>query len=675
MRKYFSVTAIILLFTLASKAQMPQLTVDGKTNNGVQLQTLKIEVKVCGTVARTTWQMTFKNTTSRILEGTLNFPLKDGLSISRYAIDINGKMREAVPVDRAKGAEVFETIERRRVDPGLLEKVDGNTFRTRIYPINANSIRTVLIGYEEELPLTANAALHYYLPLNLKDKVTEFSLDVSVIQAALQPVFDSSLNENIQFANRNNTYVASVNKSNYVPEHSLSFSIPKPQDAAEVMLQEFENKYYYLINTMLQKNEREKVLPASIGLLWDASLSGSNRDTKKEMELLDAYFKKINNVTVSLVVFSNTIKSTQQFLIQQGKWDELKQVLTAIQYDGSTNFGNLNLKNIHADEFMLISDGHQTLGNRQMQLSNKPVHCINTASSADYSNLKFIAGKTTGLVIDLQNVNIADALKKLTNEPFRFLGIKQNAFVKENYPSIPVAVNQNFTAAGIATEGVQEIVLQFGYGSTITYEKIITINTETQLCENFEITKVFAQKKIAELDIQYAQNKREIENIGRQFGIVTRNTSLIVLETVNDYVLYDIEPPAELRPEYERIMKQRRGDIITKNKNDLQNSLNMMDVLKKWYDAEAAKKEAIEKQKAAIASTPVQNTPRQPTPRRTETPRPTGDSKVVSGKVTDINGNPVSFASIELKGIGRCKRKLFHESTKRRCAVDNGSRF
>jgi len=139
MRKYFLIPLLLFSYSLNVQAQMPQLSVDGKTNNGVRLQALKIVIKVCGTVARTTWQMTFKNTTSKVLEGTLNFPLKDGMSVSRYALDINGKMREAVPVDRGKGTEVFETIERRRVDPGLLEKVDGNTFRTRIYPINPNN--------------------------------------------------------------------------------------------------------------------------------------------------------------------------------------------------------------------------------------------------------------------------------------------------------------------------------------------------------------------------------------------------------------------------------------------------------------------------------------------------------------------------------------------------------
>src|SRR5947208_3536667 len=127
------VVILMVLQLSMTHAQTPQLTVDGKSNNGVKLQQLKIDIAVYGNISRTTWQLTFYNATSRILEGTLMFPLKDGVSVSRYALDINGKMREAVPVDRAKGTVTFESVERRRIDPGLLEKVEGNTFRTRIY--------------------------------------------------------------------------------------------------------------------------------------------------------------------------------------------------------------------------------------------------------------------------------------------------------------------------------------------------------------------------------------------------------------------------------------------------------------------------------------------------------------------------------------------------------------
>lgn len=653
MRKYYPLTATLLFFTIFVHAQMPQLTVDGKTNNGVQLQSLKIDVKVCGTVARTTWQMTFKNTTSKILEGTLNFPLKDGLSVSRYALDINGKLREAVPVDRAKGTEVFETIERRRVDPGLLEKVDGNTFRTRIYPINPNNTRTVLIGYEEELPIGAGAALHYYLPLNLKDTVADFSLDVSVIQSAMQPVFDSSLNENIQFTSKNNLYTAAFKKSNYVPGYSLSFSIPKPADAAAVMLQEFENKYYFLINTTLQKNEQEKALPATVGLLWDASLSGSSRNNTKELELLDAYFNKLKNATVNLVVFSNTIKSTKQFFIQNGACADLKKFIEALQYDGATNLGNLNLKNIKADEFILMSDGHQTFGNSQIQLAGKPVYCINSSTTADYSNMKFIAGKTGGLVIDLQSISVTDALKKLTNLSFSFLGIKRNDFIKEKYPSIPVDVNTNFAVAGIAEEGLEELTLQFGYGNKITYEKVISINTETQLCENFDITKVFAQKKIAELDIQYNKNKQEIEKTGKQFGVVTRNTSLIVLETLNDYIQYNVEPPIELRDEYNRIMKQRGSNIITKKNDELEKPMDMIAELKEWYNTKPAKTEKVKKE-VTVVSPPVAVIQNPAPPLIVQsvglTPHPVGGVLPITGKITDTDGGILQAAIVNVKG-------------------------
>ncbi len=637
MRKYFLILSLLFFSCFFLHAQMPQLTVDGKANNGVVLRSLKIDVKICGTIARTVWEMTFANTTSRILEGNLNFPLKDGLSISRYALDINGKMREAVPVDRSKGTEVFETIERRRVDPGLLEKVDGNTFRTRIYPINPNNTRTVLIGYEEELSLSGDAALHYYLPLNLKDTVAVFDLNVSVQQTAIAPVFDSSLNETIQFTSSSNQYIAGVHKINYTPAYALSFAIPKPADAPEVMLQEFENKYYFIANTRLQYAEKEKTLPRKIGLLWDASLSGAGRNVKKEMELLDAYFKKLSNVSVTVTVFSNTIKSTKTYSIQNGNWDELNKDLQAVTYDGATNFGHLNLKDINADEFILVSDGHQTLGGNSLQLVAKPVYCINSAAGADYSNLKFIAGKTGGSLIELQNESIANALKKLTTQQFRFLGIKENALVKEHYPSLPVEAGNSFAVAGIAEESIENITLQFGYGNTVVIENTIVINSEKQLCENFDITKIFAQKKIAELDIRYNDNKKEIERIGKQFGIVTRNTSLIVLETLNDYILYEIDPPAELRAEYNRFMKERNSLVNTKKRDELKRSLYMIDNLKDWYNKTTPKKE--------IEKNSVVRTQQQPV-----TASPNGISKLYTGKITDKDGNAIPFATIKIKG-------------------------
>jgi TonB-dependent SusC/RagA subfamily outer membrane receptor len=639
------ISSICLFFFQLTSAQMPQLTVDGKSNNGVVLQNLQIEIKVCGTVAKTTWQMVFKNNTSKLLEGTLNFPLKEGVSVSRYALDINGKMREAVPVDRGKGAMVFEAIERRRVDPGLLEKVDGNTFRTRIYPINANSTRTVVIGYEEELPLLENDLFRYYMPLNLKDTIADFLLNIEVIQSQLQPVFDTALSDNLQFDKRNNLYTASLHKINYVPEHSLSFSIQKPQDATDVMLQEFENNYYYLINTRLEKAEQEKALPQNITLLWDASLSGANRNLKKEMELLDAYFKKLHTAGVTMIVFGNKVYSNKKYTLQNGNWNELKNAIDSIQYDGATNLGCLDLTKLAGDEFLLLSDGHQTFGNNNIRPGSKQVYCINSAANADYSNLKFIALKTGGELIDLQKDGLVASLKKLTIVPLRFMGIQQNNAVAENYPSLQVAVGDNFSATGIAGLELKEIVLQFGYGNKITLTKKIAIDPEKQLCENFDITKVFAQKKISELDIQYEANKTEIENLGRRFGIITRNTSLIVLETVNDYLQYDIEPPAELRAEYDRVIKQRTRALITKKEDNLATSLEMMEELKSWW--RTVKRPAMLVVKAPVIATQPAVLP--VAGNNGIASNPSGSLKTIVGTISDANGQAIAGVTVKTK--------------------------
>jgi hypothetical protein len=59
-----SVIVLLALQISVAHAQTPQLTVDGKSNNGVKLQQLKIDVAIYGNISRTTWQMTFYNSTS-----------------------------------------------------------------------------------------------------------------------------------------------------------------------------------------------------------------------------------------------------------------------------------------------------------------------------------------------------------------------------------------------------------------------------------------------------------------------------------------------------------------------------------------------------------------------------------------------------------------------------------
>ncbi|WP_315820603.1 VIT domain-containing protein [Paraflavitalea speifideaquila] len=309
------------------QAQLPQLKIGDKEDPKVTLSKLSIDVKVAGSIAITTMEMTFHNKHNRILEGELLFPMPQGISVSRYALDINGQMREAVPVEKEKATQVFEEIERQRVDPGLLERVEGNNFRTRIYPLPANGTRTVIIAYEEELVYTNKQSLRYHLPMDYKSPIDQFKLNVSVLQQAFKPELEEEPNGDLRFKEWNHNYTASLSKEHFIPEQSLTIAIPKSSANAEVMMQQSGGNYYFLVNCFPQKDSRPKARVNEATIVWDASLSGLNRNIKKELELLGSYIQHNDNLVVHLTVLNNTFRKAGSFTIRQGNWQELKKLL------------------------------------------------------------------------------------------------------------------------------------------------------------------------------------------------------------------------------------------------------------------------------------------------------------------------------------------------------------
>lgn len=586
----------LLLFAIFVKAQMPVLKVQQvnteEQKQAVKLNKLSIDVQITGNIATTVMTMTFYNSSNRILEGELTFPMPEGVSVSRYALDINGKMREAVPVEKAKATEVFESIERRRVDPGLLEKVEGNSFRTRIYPLPANGSRTIIVGYEEELGFNIGNALSYHLPLDYNQAIEKFSLKATVFESVIKPELGELPDGSFDLKASGNTYVAEINKINYQPKNGLTINLPKRNDLPEIQMQKASNGYYFLVNVFPKVQSRPRQWANQIGLIWDASLSGLQRDIKKELALLDLLIKQKKNLTIQLGLLNNGFKNVGTFVISNGNWDLLKDKLNKITYDGGTNFSAINATNFQADEYIFFSDGLSTFGKNTIAL-NKPVHCINTALKADYSTLKYITQKTGGQFVNMNAVSIDDAFKQLAQENLQFLGIKNGIGIRQTYPSTHVNVNGHLSLAGILNGFNTDFVLQFGYGSTVIAEQPIHLNATEHTLTSIDVSRVWAQKKIAEMDIQYEANKDDISTLSKQFGIVTRNTSLIVLENLDDYLRYDIIPPVELRPAYEAVLKQRRFDILERKTDLLNAAVAMTKELKTWWNTDFYSKEPI----------------------------------------------------------------------------------
>ncbi|MEG1227951.1 MAG: VIT domain-containing protein [Flavobacterium sp.] len=574
---------LFFLFFIGTKtfAQSPELTVKGEEAEKVRMSKLFVNVKVVGNIAYTTAEMHFFNSGTRQMEAELIFPLPENVSVSRYAIDINGKLREAVPVNKNKGKQVFEAIEHRRVDPGLLEKVDGNNFKTRIYPLMPNGERTVVIGYEEELSAFDKDNLAYQLVSHFPKKLDQFEINVSVLGTSTAPIVTETSEKEISFSKWNQSFQASVKKENYEPAEKIVIKIPIQQNIPSVVMQDAGGQYYFYGNTFIEGNKIAKKNPASIGLIWDNSLSCKNRDLKKELDLLDAYFQKNKNTKVTLYFLNYTFEKQKEFVISNGNWTELKTVLENTKYDGGTRYSQISFEN--QDEFLFFSDGLSSLSENLLPKTKKQVYTITSSVSADFSFLNYSAMKTGGNFINLNQISAETALDKLTNASLKFLGIKENLTATDLFPMEGTPVSGNFSFSGISLNPKNEITLLFGYNNEAVLEKKITLDAAVQSSADVNIEKLWAQKKIANFELQYAKNADEIEFLGKKFGIVTKNTSLIVLENVRDYIMYDIIPPAELRSEFDRIKKQEHDTNLAQQKSNWDNIESYFNGLNVWW--------------------------------------------------------------------------------------------
>ena len=573
--------------TVSPQAQLPVLKIGGKEATDVYLQSLDIQVEVAGNIASTRYTMVFKNKTDRILEGELTFPLPDGRSVTYYALDINGKMREAVPVEKAKGTQVFEEIERRQVDPGLLERVEGNNFRTRIYPIPAKGIRTVSIGYEEELALE-RGLLYYRLPMAYPDPLEKFAVKATVLNGGKKPLVPESEDE-ISFDKAGENYVASLARANYRPSRALVFALPASADIPQVIMQPAQGNYYFLASVAPKMETRKKQWADNLAIIWDVSLSGSQRNLRREIEMLDIIFADKKDANIHLHFLNNKLVKKGEYKVIGGNWEKLKSVLETAVFDGGTDFSRINLNDIAGNEILFFSDGISTLSDADFLKNNKvnrPIHCVVSSAKADYSAMKLIAGKTSGKFINSNALSSERLKNELLNETLQFLGTEHGNTVREVYPGIATPVHGNFSAAGISGVNDAELTLLFGFGNKVEKRIKVQLGAKKAVGQG-NIYKIWAQKKISELDLDYEKNRAELTELGQRFGIVTRNTSLIVLETIDDYVLYDIAPPAsepELLEKYQRRLKGRDEQRRNAERDMLQETVEAARIIKKWWN-------------------------------------------------------------------------------------------
>ncbi|MDQ1829343.1 VIT domain-containing protein [Massilia scottii] len=504
----------------------------------IELQQLTVNAVISGNMAQTTVRMVFYNPNPRQLEGNLQFPLLEGQQINAFALDIGGKMRPAVPVEKERGRAVFEEIVRRRVDPALLEVTQGNNFKLRVYPIMARSTRTVELTYGEALPHHGGRST-YRLPLEY-GKVRKMDVTIRVNGAATAPVVDG-LETGLHFESRAGAYEARMQRQDHAASGTIAIQTATGSKARVYTEKRLGESWFLAEIPVAQVMERRT--PARvIGLLWDSSGSAEKRDINAELASLDQYFRALGSVQVRLTRLRDRPEARQVFDIRSGDWSALRRALEGTRYDGASALNDWKPE-ADVDQYLLFSDGLSNYGPARAPVlaPHQSLFALTSSASADTGRLAALAERHNGRFIWIDQRAPGSITTALTFMPARVEHVSATG-ATDIQAGTGTVEGGMLRIAGrlLAPDAILSVTLANGAKT-----EIVKLLVGADAPQHPLAALTWAALRLRALEADADLHRAEIARIGRRFDIPTRDTSLIVLETLDDYVRYEIEPPAD----------------------------------------------------------------------------------------------------------------------------------
>jgi hypothetical protein len=540
---------LVLLAAMVSPLSAQRMTVTDRKAAPVVVESAVIHTEVTGRIAVTTFDLVFRNPNDRQLEGTFEFPLLDGQQVVGFGLDINGKLRAAVPVEKDKGRIVFEEIERRRVDPGLLEQIAGNNYRARVFPIPARGTRQVRIAYQESLGDGTDLPV-YRLPLDFRTPLENFDLRVDVPGGSAAVRARTTLP--LELPAWTEAHTLRVQRTRFAARGLVELQLPRLEQAKTMTERRNDAEYFYAEVPVAGLEPAPRPAPRVVGLLWDASGSGNERDHERELATLHAWFARVPDVEVRLVVFRDRAAAPLPFLVKKGNWSALRRELEKTTYDGATSLDGL-ADDPAVEEWLLFSDGLLNYGPGQTSSAlplSAPVHAVLSGIRAHPAFLRGVAQRHRGEFVSLLETDAREAARLLRSESVRVLDVATGSGqVAQVFPEPGAPVGPaGLVVAGVLKAPEATIRLRIGHAKESREIEVAVHSGENA---GGLAARAWAANKIAALEPDFAANRADIRRTSEEFGIVTADTSLIVLETLQDYLRYDIAPPEELRPEWQ----------------------------------------------------------------------------------------------------------------------------
>jgi Ca-activated chloride channel homolog len=351
-------------------------------------------------VSVTRVEQTFRNHTDRQLEATYIFPVPKGASVNKFTMWVNGKEVSGEMLEAAKARQIYTDIVSRTKDPGLLEYMDNNLLRMKVFPILPRSDQKVAVSYTAVAQQDAGV-VEYIYPFKTDGKATStlqaFSITATIkSQHPIQNIYSPTHAIAITRPNDREAVVKfEKNQAMLDKDFQLFYGTGEKDIGFTTLMQRpisKEKGFFLLMISPRLETPMDQVIPRDMVMVLDTS--GSMRGPKMDQarRALKYCLSNLNpKDRFAVMNFATTINRYRDGLVDMSgeQVEQAKKWVDALEATGGTAINdalNAALEMRSSDParsftVVFFTDGMPTVGETNVDRIMKNVLARNSANT------------------------------------------------------------------------------------------------------------------------------------------------------------------------------------------------------------------------------------------------------------------------------------------------------
>ena len=517
----------------------------------LELRSVEVDVKTAGDLAVTEVTHVFHNGADERREGTFRFPVPDGAMLIGMSMEIDGKMMEGEIVEREKARAVYDKIVDEMLDPALLEWEEGNWFKLRVFPLEALADKKVVIRYITPLART-QSAWEYGYSISAPDRGAIGQVTVKV-------------DGQVALSQRN---VA----------QGIDLTIPVALAKVPSVMTETRTDAVYTAVRIAPKFN-SNVMPGSakkLAVVFDTSRS-SLEGRAQALELLETTLKELSPDDTFVVLASDVeIAASSQDYVAPSP-ESIKAALDmikGIEPDGASDLGRaLTVLGERApSDVIYIGDGIATWGEqRPEELAklaaklNAPIEAALIGKGASTTLWSELSGKTGGRAMIVKS--------QLDERRFVLAAVHADAAKLTDAKIVAPAGAIVFPQTAATVFAGDEIIAVMKTPIDMPMPPSVRLTGKVGGADHSEeitlapavktdrVAQRWARQQLAFMEATDAP-KDDIVKLSTDLGVLSKYTSLLVLENDEAYKKYQIErKQAEAQQQLAQAPQVTGGDL------------------------------------------------------------------------------------------------------------------